>query len=122
VLRLREELKNTAMPQHDSQPRWADLEKLPYRTAVVNETLRLAIGGSWRMPRIATQETLICNGVELPAGTPLITCSWFVHMNPEIFLNPMKLDPDRCIVAAERGIHLPKYLTNFAKGSRNYPL
>ncbi|KAL3465633.1 cytochrome P450 [Aspergillus heterothallicus] len=119
VLRLREELKNTAMPHHDSQPRWADLEKLPYLTAVVNETLRLAIGGSWRMPRIATQETLICNGVELPAGTPLITCSWFVHMNPEIFPNPTKFDPDRWIVAAERGIHLPKYLTNFAKGSRN---
>ncbi|KAL3485049.1 cytochrome P450 [Aspergillus germanicus] len=96
--------RNTAMPQHGSQPRWADLEKLP---------------GSWRMPRIATQETLICNGVELPAGTPLITCSWFVRMNPDIFLNPMKFDPDRWIVAAERGIHLPKYLTNFAKGSRN---
>jgi cytochrome P450 len=119
LLKLREELKSTVMPYHNSNPRWSDLEKLPYLTAVVNETLRLAIGGSWRMPRIATQETLICNGIELPAGTPLITSSWFVNMNPKIFPNPMKFDPDRWIVATERGDHLPRYLSNFAKGTRN---
>jgi cytochrome P450 len=119
LLKLREELTASVMPDHNSSPRWCDLEKLPYLTAVVNETLRLAIGGSWRIPRIATQETLICNGIELPRGTPLITCSWFVHMNPNIFPDPMKFKPERWVVASERGEHLSRYLTNFSKGTRN---
>ncbi|KAH8696455.1 benzoate 4-monooxygenase cytochrome P450 [Talaromyces proteolyticus] len=119
MLKLRDELTKTVMPNPTSQPTWNQLEQLPYLTAVVNETLRLAVGGSWRMPRIPTHETLICNGYEIPPGTPLVTSSWFVHMNPAIFPNPKKFDPDRWIAAADSDVHLPRYITNFAKGSRN---
>lgn len=119
LLRLREELKSTVMPAPNSRPTWKELEQLPYLTAVINETLRLAIGGSWRIPRVPTQETLICNGFEIPPGTPVATSSWYIHMNPDIFPNPETFDPQRWITAAERGEHLTRYLTNFAKGSRN---
>lgn len=117
--KLRNELVTTVMPHANSRPAWTELERLPYLTAVVNETLRLAVGGSWRMPRIPTQETLICHGYEIPPGTPLIMSSWFVHMNPDIFPNPEVFDPERWIAGSERGEHLSRYITNFAKGSRN---
>ncbi|KAH8697528.1 benzoate 4-monooxygenase cytochrome P450 [Talaromyces proteolyticus] len=119
MLKLRHELTNTVMPNSTSQPSWKQLEQLPYLSAVINETLRLAVGGSWRIPRVATQETIVYNGYEIPPGTPLITSSWFVHMNPDIFPNPEKFDPERWIKAADRGEYLPRYITNFSKGSRN---
>lgn len=83
--RLREELRQV-MHTPESSPAWSDLEKLPYlvriltpisidqmlmsyvKSAVVNETLRLAIGGSWRLPRVSPNEPLVYGKHLIPAG------------------------------------------------------
>ncbi|KAH8688960.1 cytochrome P450 [Talaromyces proteolyticus] len=115
--KLRAELKQV-MPSPKSSPCWSDLEQLPYLTAVINETLRLAIGGSWRLPRVSPNEALVYENYVIPAGTPMITASYFVHMNPIIFPNPEKFDPDRWIRAHESGERLSRFIVSFSKGTR----
>jgi len=44
------------------------LEKLPYLTAVVKEGLRRGYGNIYPLPRIATEDGLVFNGVPVPKG------------------------------------------------------
>jgi cytochrome P450 len=86
--KLRAELK-TVMPAPGSPVKWSDLEQLPYlvcpccpgchtlltshlrdriQTAVVNESLRMAIGGSWRLPRVSPNAPVVYGEHVIPAG------------------------------------------------------
>ncbi|KAL3465634.1 cytochrome P450 [Aspergillus heterothallicus] len=116
--KLRGELK-TVMPAPDTPVKWSDLEQLPYLTAVVNESLRMAIEGSWRLPRVSPDAPVVYGEHVIPTGTPMITASYFVHMNPTIFPQPGKFDPDRWIEATAAGERLTRYIVSFSKGTRN---
>ncbi|TEB16421.1 cytochrome P450 [Coprinellus micaceus] len=83
------------------------LEKLPYLTAVVQESLRLGHGVVTPMPRIAAQAKSI--GVVAMSVV-------FVHTNPDIFPQPLKFDPDRWLKETSSGLH--NYLVAFSKGPR----
>ncbi|KAL4862989.1 hypothetical protein BDV12DRAFT_206853 [Aspergillus spectabilis] len=115
--KLRDELK-TVMPKPDSRPRWNELEKLPYLTGVVNESLRLSTGIGNRSARSAPSEALTYNGITIPPGTPISSIHQPILMHPEIFPNPEAFDPERWIRAAAQGTRLDRYLVNFGKGSR----
>lgn len=86
--KLRAELK-IVMPTPDTPAKWSDLEQLPYlvctpcpgypsslidhlyelvQTAVINESLRMAIGGSWRLPRISPNAPVVYGNYFIPAG------------------------------------------------------
>ncbi|KAF4236360.1 hypothetical protein CNMCM6805_005849 [Aspergillus fumigatiaffinis] len=116
--KLRAELK-IVMPTPDTPAKWSDLEQLPYLTAVINESLRMAIGGSWRLPRISPNAPVRYGNYLIPAGTPMITASYFVHMNPTIFPDPHRFDPGRWIEANASGERLTRYIVSFSKGTRN---
>ncbi|KAL4982871.1 cytochrome P450 [Aspergillus falconensis] len=96
----------------------AQLEQLPYMTAVVNEALRLSHGLSIRSPRIAPTEVLTYKDYVIPAGTPVSMSSYFVHMDPSIFPDPTSFNPNRWIEASEQGENLGRFITAFGKGSR----
>ncbi|RAL15168.1 cytochrome P450 [Aspergillus homomorphus CBS 101889] len=123
-LRLREELR-AVMPDSTDTAIWQDLERLPFLTGVVNESLRLS-GISIRLPRVAPQETLHYHEHVIPAGTPMSTISYFIHTNSTIFPEPEKFDPDRWIRAAAPATQgsgaspqkLTKFLVPFTRGSR----
>ncbi|RDW83583.1 cytochrome P450 [Aspergillus mulundensis] len=115
--KLREELKSV-MPTPESRPRWNELEKLPYLSGVVNESLRLSTGIGNRSARVAPTETLTYKGVTIPPGTPISSIHQPILMHPEIFPNPEAFDPERWIRAAAQDIRLDRYLVNFGKGSR----
>ncbi|KAJ0426891.1 cytochrome P450 [Aspergillus carlsbadensis] len=115
--KLREELK-TIMPTPDSRPTWNQLEKLPYLSGVVNESLRLSTGIANRSARVAPTDVLTYKGYILPPGTVMSQIHHFILMDPEIYPNPEKFDPDRWARAAAKGFRLDKYLVQFGRGSR----
>ncbi|PIG81948.1 cytochrome P450 [Aspergillus arachidicola] len=115
--KLREELKQV-MPTPDSQPTWNDLEKLPYMSGVISESLRLSTGIANRSSRVAPTEALVYKDYTIPPGTPVSETNYFTLMDPEIFPDPHAFDPERWIRAAAKGQRLDRYLVNFSKGSR----
>ncbi|PYI01806.1 cytochrome P450 [Aspergillus sclerotiicarbonarius CBS 121057] len=115
--KLREELKSV-MPTPETRVTWTELEKLPYMSGVVNETLRLSTGISSRIARIAPTETLVYKDHVIPPGSLFSQLHHFILMDPSIFPDPHVFDPERWIRAAAKGERLDRYLVNFSRGSR----
>lgn len=118
VRKLRAELC-TLLPERDSTASWLELEKLPYLTAVVHESLRLAYGLTGRLPRVAPVESLYYGRYVIPPGTPTSCSSYIIHRDASIFPDPETYDPERWVRASEKGENLKRYLTSFNKGSRS---
>lgn len=140
---LHEELV-TAIRDPNELPSCSKLERLPYlislcllscvsrlqgssltveHSAVVSEGLRLGYGVCQRLQRVSPNDPIYfkLNSKKdddvmwkIPAGTPVgMTCA-LVHLNPDIFPEPLKFSPERWI----EDRHLDRYLLSFSKGSR----
>lgn len=133
---LRAELR-TVIPTPQAQISATKLEQLPYLSAVVSEGLRMSIGVTTRLPRIATDEVLTYKEWVIPFGvraqftqmhlkcciltkeqTPVSESSYFILMNDNIFPDPTKFRPDRWLKDLKFDRSLERYLVNFGKGSR----
>ncbi|KAK2792149.1 hypothetical protein FQN52_003917 [Onygenales sp. PD_12] len=110
--RLQEELKK-AMPLPTSKATWTQLEQLPYLSAVISEGIRLSYGVTTRTPR-QLDEPLPYKDWVIPARAALSQISYFVTMDPNIFVEPERFNPDRWMQEKR----LDRYLANFGKGSR----
>ncbi|PWY70840.1 putative benzoate 4-monooxygenase cytochrome P450 [Aspergillus sclerotioniger CBS 115572] len=115
--RLRTELKQI-LPTPISTSTWMDLEKLPYLTAFIYETLRLSYGPIFRAGRIAPTETLRYNDYVLPPGTIMCSSTYFIHRDPILFPDCDKFDPERWL-QGEKSDYLKRYHVSFSKGSRS---
>ncbi|KAE8380452.1 cytochrome P450 [Aspergillus bertholletiae] len=115
--KLRAELK-TIMPEPTSQISLVQLEQLPYLTAVINESLRLAHTVMIRTPRISPTP-LAYKDYIIPPGTPVSEIFYFMHMDPSIFPQPETFNPERWLEPSSTGERLTKFLVAFSKGSRN---
>ncbi|KAJ5713013.1 Benzoate 4-monooxygenase cytochrome P450 [Penicillium malachiteum] len=115
--KLREELK-TVLEKPTSKASWTDLEQLSYLTGVVNEGLRLSHGMTARLSRISPIDPMLYKDWVIPAGTPVSQSNYFVHMDPTLFPEPEKFDPDRWTRAADKGEHLSRFIVSFTKGSK----
>ncbi|KAH7093674.1 benzoate 4-monooxygenase cytochrome P450 [Paraphoma chrysanthemicola] len=112
--KLREELK-TVLLQPDSIVSLAQLEALPYLSAVISEGLRVAHGVSQRQPRIATEEELVYKQWVIPRGTPCMQSAYLLHMDPNVYPDPFAFKPQRWLDNPE----LKKYWFAFSRGSRS---
>jgi cytochrome P450 len=121
--KLRSELN--AVPKTAS---WAELEQLPYLSAVLEEGNRLSFGVTARTARIA-HETLTYNPSRLavpqpsarksytiPPGTPMSTTSLSAHTAETVFPDPFKFKPERWL--GSEGRLLRRYKMAFGKGGR----
>jgi cytochrome P450 len=96
----------------------AALEKLPYLTGCVQESIRLSYGVSTRLQRIAPDETLVFKDGKkdwyIAPGTPMSMTSSLVHHDESVFPDSRQFLPERWI----GNPHLDRYLISFSKGSR----
>ncbi|KIK58362.1 hypothetical protein GYMLUDRAFT_171086 [Collybiopsis luxurians FD-317 M1] len=111
--RLTEELKE-AWPDKDKSLSFTVLEKLPYLTAFIKETLRMSLGGIHPSPRVVGGRTPEICGLDIPPGTIVGMSQYFMHMNPEVFSDPYTFNPDRWLV--ENTSEMMLDLVPFSKG------
>ncbi|KAK0199458.1 cytochrome P450 [Desarmillaria ectypa] len=103
-------------PEKESPMSYSSLEKLPYLTGVVKESLRMSIGVPVALPRVLRADMDI-DGISVPAGTIVGVGSYFMLMNEDIFPQPETFNPDRWIQTDLPS--LDKYLVPFSKGPRS---
>jgi len=106
-----------AWPDKDSAMSYEALEKLPYLTAVIKESLRMAHGIVTPLPRVVGPGDAQILGETIPAGTVVAMGHTIVHRNPEIFPEPLEFLPERWL--RDDSHLLDKYLVAFSKGSRS---
>ncbi|KAL2819577.1 cytochrome P450 [Aspergillus cavernicola] len=115
--RLKQELLSAWPILDDRSPSWEELEKLPYLTAVIKESLRMSPGVASPLPRIVPESGAVIEHTPIPGGTIVAHASHFVHRNPDIFANPDEFIPDRWL--GEQGRTLDKWLLSFSRGPRS---
>ena len=101
-------------------PTCAELEQLPYLTAVIQEGLRLHPNPVGRLQRVSPDTALVySDGMMkkewvIPAGTPVSMDARTTHMDSTVFPEPLRFLPERWI----DNPNLDKYLLTFSKGTR----
>jgi cytochrome P450 len=114
--RLRAEIRSV-MPDPHQPATLQQLEKLPYLTCVIMESLRLSNGVSTRLARIAPDRNLYFHDWVIPKGTPVGMTSVLIHQNADIFPQPSEFIPERWLDPKEKQ-RMERYLVPFSKGTR----
>lgn len=91
LLQLYEEI-TSAFPG-DEKPSCSELSDLEYMDCVISEVLRL-YPALPRMERLVS-ETVVIDGVTLPAGSLLSIQAYSVHHDPALWPEPFRFDPER---------------------------
>ncbi|KAK7047476.1 hypothetical protein VNI00_006707 [Paramarasmius palmivorus] len=107
----------TAWPDKGLSMPLERLEKLPYLTAVIKESLRLSHGTVTPMSRVVSESGAVISGHPVPPGTIVSIASPFIDMNPDIFVDPTSFYPERWIEDKENTLN--HYLVTFGKGPRS---
>ncbi|PBK82201.1 cytochrome P450, partial [Armillaria gallica] len=117
--KLTAELQDTWSDQKQSMP-LQSLERLPYLTAFIKESLRLSHGVVTALPRV-THRTESNSDFRLcrPRRGTWVDVSMavsFVHFDPEIFKDPLHFNPNRWL--APNTHELENSLVAFSRGTR----
>ncbi|RYP76854.1 hypothetical protein DL769_003540 [Monosporascus sp. CRB-8-3] len=94
---------------------YRDVSNLPYLTAVMKESLRLASPVPGVTPRLVPAGGITWAGHYLPGGTSVSIAIRTVHDNPDLFPEPASFIPERWL-APEASDH---WLVVFGKGPRS---
>jgi len=114
--RLEAEVR-AAWPVLDQPPSYEELEKLPFLTAVIKETLRLAVPTPAGLPRVVPPPGAVISGVRIPGGSVVSQSVVFVSFSEEIFSRPYEFVPDRWLLSDSKA--LDAWLVSFSKGPRS---
>ncbi|KAH6615377.1 cytochrome P450 [Boeremia exigua] len=115
--KLKEELLLPMARWPSYVPPQAELEKLPFLTAIIKESLRLSYGVMHRLPRISPDVPIQYRQYTIPPGIPVGMSNYFMHTDPDVFPNPLEFRPERWMTNVT-----PEMLRNyvpFGRGSRN---
>jgi cytochrome P450 len=90
------------------EPEAADIERLPWTTALITETLRL-YPPAWTIERDALADDNVA-GVPVPAGSTIAVPPYLVHRHREFWSDPAGFDPARFLPPAGRPVaDRPRY-------------
>lgn len=108
-----------AIPEKNASADLANLESLPYLTAIISEGLRLSHGTLHRLSRVHPNNTLKFQDWVIPPNIAVAMTPYFLHLDPVMFPEPRKFDPERWLGKDQKEVdHMHKYLGNFGRGSR----
>lgn len=116
LAKLQDELSG-AIPQPNKIASWTELEKLPYLSAVIQESLRMSVGVMSRLPRKNTRHDMHYKDWVIPRNSYVGMSNRFTNYNAEVFPDPYTFNPDRWLQGDESK-KLEKYMVSFSKGSR----
>jgi cytochrome P450 len=105
---------STVIPANGTPTPLTVLEKLPYLTAVVKESLRLNYGPGTRMSRVSPIADLEYNSFTIPRGTPMSMSVMHIHQDERYFPDHRAFKPERWL----ENPHLDRFLMSFGGGSR----
>ncbi|KXT10258.1 hypothetical protein AC579_10049 [Pseudocercospora musae] len=109
----------TIIPSLTSKiPSTIELSKLPYLTACIHESTRLARGVAGHLVRIAPDADLVCNGYTIPRGSTFSMSHYIQHMDPEYFPEPTKFKPERYLGDEATVRETMRNLVPFGRGQR----
>ncbi|KAL2831417.1 cytochrome P450 [Aspergillus cavernicola] len=124
LARLQREL-DAAIPNYDpdhptANLEWAELEKLPYLTAVIKEAVRLSNSTTSRNVRLLSKPIQFHDWV-IPAQTPISMTIPFMNHDDEIFPDSRSFVPERWLDSPKtrNGSPLERYFVGFGKGTRS---
>ncbi|KAB8304148.1 hypothetical protein EYC80_003567 [Monilinia laxa] len=92
------------------------VQRLPYLTAVLKETMRIYTLAPGLFPRIVPDEGVTIGDHYIPAGTVISETIHSVHHNPSIFPSPSTFNPERWLNDHDKA--LEKFFVPYSKGSR----
>ncbi|CAH0042558.1 unnamed protein product, partial [Clonostachys rhizophaga] len=118
--RLRSELEH-AVPDPSRMISVPELEKLPYLSAVIQESLRMAYGLCQRLPRINPRSPWQYAEYNIPPGTPVSMDAYHMHNNESVFPESQTFKPERWLnnpVGPDGTTPLGHYMVAFSKGTR----
>ncbi|KAF2135991.1 uncharacterized protein K452DRAFT_354132 [Aplosporella prunicola CBS 121167] len=116
LAKLNQELAS-AIPDPNSVPTSAQVEKLPYLTAVIQEGLRVHPAATLRAQRLSPEPVIYeVNGKvwEIPVGATFSMDAHTTQMHPDYFPDPYTFNPERWI----EDPRLDRYMIAFSKGTR----
>ena len=73
---------------------WMSIFKLPYLTAVCNETLRIHPVAMLTFPRVVAESTTILD-VQLECNDIVMGCIYLLHQREDLYPEPKKFKPER---------------------------
>lgn len=114
--RLLAELRTVIPTATSSLPSVVELTKLPYLTACIHESTRIAHGVAGRLVRISPDNDLVNNGVRIPRGSTFSMSHYIQHTDVERFPDPFAFKPDRFL--GGKGAKTLRYLVPFGRGPR----
>ena len=118
--RLREELKIT-FPDRTRNPSLSELQRLPYLSACIEESLRLAYGTTQRGPRLHRTEPTVYGPYVLPPNTEISMSIYSIAHDEEIFPDSFAFRPERWLDnprGPDGQKYLSRYMVSFGKGNR----
>ncbi len=122
--RLRKELKEAIPSINESDPtaqlEWTELERLPYLSGCIKESIRLSYSTTARNARLLPKPLQYGEWI-IPARTPISMTIPFLNHDEEIFPNSNSFVPERWLDSpkAKNGSSLDRYFVGFGKGTRS---
>lgn len=122
--RLLAELK-AAIPSPTGTGSFLQLEKLPYLSAVIKESLRYTSAAASRTPRLVPPGGVtLPDGRHIPAGTRVGMAIYHVHYNEDLFPDARSFVPERWIMEEsghdeETMKRMQRFFVPFSKGTRS---
>ncbi|TKA77152.1 hypothetical protein B0A49_03639 [Cryomyces minteri] len=104
-----------AFPDAEAKLDFLKLEKLPYLTGVVKESLSFGVIG--RLARVVPEPGATFNGHHVPAGSVVGMSAWLMHRNEAIFPDAMKFSPERWL-DPKNARKMEHHMVPFGRGSR----